>query len=644
MTISKKIHIPMITALVIGLVVIFFVSLQGINKITEDVYEKEKKLLLDYYSQKFQAKSDVAISNVINLSKNVSIVSALQNNDREIALNGLKTVVKDFKENTKFHNIKIHIHDSKVHSFLRLWKPKKNGDDLSGFRQTIVEVKRTKKPLVAIEIGRAGLILRGLSPIIEKGQYLGSVEFMQGLNSIIRDGRKKGIEIFIVMDNRYLNIASKLQKAPKLNDQFVLASKQSDLNAGFFEEMKNVDISMSGTSDSYYYTSQPIKDFKGNIVGYAIVAKELEQVKQVIGNAKSALLNQALIMVALDIVIIILLLVTINRAVVNPIKQLKLIAQDISEGDGDLNKRLQIDSQDEIAEVAVYFNKFIEKVHSIVSDVQSGTQETLKNIQTLQNFSQQIVTDSNTSNERLLSSSDEVHQVNNFSNQAVSNTRENLAQTQDANQLVGQAKKSMDHLKRKIRTNVDTENELNHKLGVLATDIEKINGILDVIKAVAEQTNLLALNAAIEAARAGEQGRGFAVVADEVRNLSVRTQESLDEVNSTVSRVTSQIHGINQEMQATVDELSDLIDTTNQVSEQITRNSEILDESTASFNDNMDNMNVVVSKIENINESIRSCSELSLNSAQSIQKMLTLFEQTSGQFESLNQSINRFKV
>lgn len=634
----------MISALILGLIVIFFVSIRGLNEITEGVYEKEKSQLLDYYEQKFQAKSDVAISNVINLSKNVSIVSALQQNDRKIAQEGLKTVISDFKDNTKFHNIKIHIHDANVHSFLRLWNPKKNGDDLSGFRQTIVEVKRTKKPLAAIEIGRAGLVLRGLSPIIDNGKYLGSVEFMQGLNSIIRDGRKKGMEIVILMDRQYLNIATKLKEAPKLHQQFVLASKKSDLNQSFFDELKTVDITASGTSENFYYTSAPIKDFKGNIVGYAVVGEELNKVKGIISNAKSALLNQALIMVLLDIIIIILLLVTINKAVVGPIKKLKVIAQEISEGDGDLNKRLHIDSHDEIAEVAKYFNLFIEKVHIIVSDVQSGTRDTLTNIQSLKEFSQQIVGDSNTSNERLQSANGEMEQVNDFSNQVVSNTQENLQQTQDANQLVGQAKKSMDHLQRKISLNVATENELNQKLNVLASDIEKINGILDVIKAVAEQTNLLALNAAIEAARAGEQGRGFAVVADEVRSLSVRTQESLDEVNCTVSGVTSQIRNINQEMQDTVDDLSDLIDTTDQVSEQITRNSEILDESTASFNDNMDNMNVVVGKIENISESIKSCSELSLNSVQSIQKMLNLFEQTTHQFDSLNQSINRFKV
>jgi len=149
MTISKKIHIPLIAVLLLGLVVIFFVSIQGLNKIEKDVFAEEETKLIDFYSQKFQAKMDVAISNAINIAQNFSVISSLMKNDRKIAINGLKTIVDDFKANTKFKNIKIHIHDKNIYSFVRLWKPKKFGDDLSGFRKTIVAVKNNKKPLAS---------------------------------------------------------------------------------------------------------------------------------------------------------------------------------------------------------------------------------------------------------------------------------------------------------------------------------------------------------------------------------------------------------------------------------------------------------------------------------------------------------------
>ncbi|MDX2506960.1 MAG: cache domain-containing protein [Gammaproteobacteria bacterium] len=155
-----------------------------------------------------------------------------------------------------------------IFSFVRLWKPDKSGDDLRGFRETIVEVKNTQKPFVAIETGRAGLVLRGLSPIIDQGQYLGSVEFMQGLNSIIRDGKKKDINIVILMKKDYMKVATLLKNKPELNNDFVLASKEADLDQTFFAELQDQDITSTGQTDSYFYTSSPITDFKGNIASF----------------------------------------------------------------------------------------------------------------------------------------------------------------------------------------------------------------------------------------------------------------------------------------------------------------------------------------------------------------------------------------
>lgn len=644
MTISKKIHIPLISVLLLGLVVVFFVSMNGLNKIEADVYAKEKIKLIDFYAQKFQAKKDVAISNAINIAQNFYVVSALKNNDRQIAIDGLKTIVNDFKNHTKFKNIKIHIHDKNISSFLRLWKPSKHGDDLKGFRKTIIEVKNTKKPLVAVEIGRAGLVLRGLSPIIDNGQYLGSVEFMQGLNSIIRDGKKKDINIIILMKKEHMATATLLKNKPELNNNFVLASKKQDLDQTFFNELQGQDISQTGTTDNYYFTSTPIKDFRGNIVAYAIAGENLETVKTIISNTKSALINQVIIMVVLDIFILLFLIFIINKSVVHPIKQLESISKDLSEGDGDLSKRLNIETNDEIADVATYFNQFIESVQTIVKEVQLGTQATNKTIHELNAISQQIGKDSVQTNQHLQSSSQEMTEVTEFTQQSVDGIQSTLDKIREANKLMGQANQSMFTLKDKVQHNAKAESDISNKLNNLSNDIEKVNGVLEVIKAVAEQTNLLALNAAIEAARAGEQGRGFAVVADEVRNLAVRTQDSLDEINTTVTAVISQIHGINREMKDGVSELSELLETSNSVSEQIISNSKILDASTQSFEDNMGNITKVNDKVKIVDEYINSSASLSGNNTSLIEQMLISFEETSAQVDALNQVINRFKV
>ncbi|MCW8930796.1 MAG: methyl-accepting chemotaxis protein [Gammaproteobacteria bacterium] len=644
MTISKKIHIPLISVLLIGLIVVFFVSMDGLTKIEEDVFSKEETKLIDFFAQKFQAKKDVAITNAINVAQNFYVVSSLEKNDRQIAINGLKTIIDDFKNNTKFRNIKIHIHNKDIFSFVRLWKPDKHGDDLKGFRKTIVEVKKTQKPLAAIEVGRAGLVLRGLSPIMANGAYLGSVEFMQGLNSIIRDGKKKNINIVILMKKEYMSIATLLKNKPELNQDYVLASKKEDLDQEFFNELQGQDITQAGNTDNYFYTSTPIKDFKGNIVAYAITGENLKTVKGIINETKSALINQVIIMVVLDLFILFFLIFIINKTVVNPIKQLEGIAKDISEGDGDLNKRLNIETKDEIADVATYFNKFIESVQIIVKEVQAGTQSTKKTIIELNSVSQQIGKASIQTNQHLQASSKEMTEVTEYTQMSADGISETLTQIRDANDLMAQANQSMSTLKNKVQKNVNSETVISQKLNGLSNDIEKVNGVLDVIKSVAEQTNLLALNAAIEAARAGEQGRGFAVVADEVRNLAVRTQDSLEEINTTVTEVINQIHGINSEMKDGVDELSELMDTSNTVSQQITSNSEILDTSTKSFEDNMEKIQLVCGKIKSVDGYINSSEDLSNNNTSLIESMITSFNETSEQVEKLNRAINRFKV
>ena len=536
------------------------------------------------------------------------------------------------------------MHDENIVSFLRLWKLDKFGDDLKGFRKTIIAVKNTQKPLTAIEVGRAGLVLRGISPVIESGKYLGSVEFMQGLNSIIRDGKKKNIDLLILMKKEFLSIATQIKDNPELNSQYVLASKKEDMNKDFFDELKGQDISKSGVSSKYFYTSTEIKDYSGEVVAYAVVGQDLKYVNAIISKAKSTLMNQVIIMVMLDIFLLALLIFILHRTVIKPIKQLGSIAKDISEGDGDLSKRIQMNSNDELSYVASCFNQFINSVQSIVREVIAGTHTTSNTINNLREVAQLIENDSIQTNNHLQASSLEISEVTSFTENAVNNIQQNLNQIRQANGLMAEANKTVSSLKDKVQQNANAESAISNKLDNLATDVEKINGILDVIKSVSEQTNLLALNAAIEAARAGEQGRGFAVVADEVRGLAVRTQKSLEEVNVTVSAVINQIQEINSEMKIGVSELSELIDISNNVSLQITSNSEILDVSTQSFEDNMQNISKINDKVATINGYISSIKDISTNNTARVESMTASFAQTSAQVEVLDSVVNRFKV
>jgi methyl-accepting chemotaxis protein len=177
----------------------------SIDEMKENVYESQERSLRSFYKEAIGAKESIGLTNAISIAKNYDVIRAIKENDRSIAIKGLSDISKEFKDYTDYQNIKIHIHDANVHSFLRAWKPTKFGDDLSSFRKTVVSVKQNKKPLVAIELGRAGLVLRGLAPIVNEGDYIGSVEFMQGLNYIVKYARNNnGFEMAIVMKNELL--------------------------------------------------------------------------------------------------------------------------------------------------------------------------------------------------------------------------------------------------------------------------------------------------------------------------------------------------------------------------------------------------------------------------------------------------------
>ena len=189
-SISKKVYIPLIILSLIGLLAVSFTTYISIQKVEKDVYTNEKESLSVYVKNQLDSKYDVALTNAITIASNYYVVESLTQNDRAIAAKGLKEITKTFKEHTDFKNVQIHIHTKEIKSFLREWMPEKFGDDLSSFRHTIKKVKESKLPLTAIEMGVAGMTLRGVAPIIKNQEYLGSVEIIQSFNSIVSSAKK----------------------------------------------------------------------------------------------------------------------------------------------------------------------------------------------------------------------------------------------------------------------------------------------------------------------------------------------------------------------------------------------------------------------------------------------------------------------
>lgn len=239
----------------------------------------------------------------------------------------------------------------------------------------------------------------------------------------------------------------------------------------------------------------------------------------------------------LVLVIISIIGVVLAGTLLRPLRLMKDNLDDIAAGEGDLTRRLAVTSQDELGDLASSFNRFVDKIHSLVSQISGMTGQLTRLVGEVSSQAQR----SEQAMERQRHETDQVATAINEMSAAAQEVAKSAQGASVAAQKTDEeghsAKRVVDGSIKLIHALVEDIRHSGSSLDSLQKDVSSIVSVLGVIRSIAEQTNLLALNAAIEAARAGEAGRGFAVVADEVRALASRTQQSTQEIQGMIDRL-----------------------------------------------------------------------------------------------------------
>ncbi|MCQ9065862.1 methyl-accepting chemotaxis protein [Vibrio diabolicus] len=315
-----------------------------------------------------------------------------------------------------------------------------------------------------------------------------------------------------------------------------------------------IDASQKGDGFLYFSWHKPTIDAQAPKLGYAEYLSKwdwvlgtgvyIDDIDQQVAmhrelktqELKEHTLSAVLISVVGLIITSVLTSIVVSKGI-QPLQHVAASLKDVAAGGGDLTARLKVESQDEVGEVAAAFNEFMDKLHPLMQDIH-------RSATTVQTVSQSLNTQTSQASGQMQDHCLEtdkvvtaVTQMSMTAKEVASNTNATAQAIEDSNSQVTEAQREVEQAIEGITELVREIDSTSDAISELSLQTEKITKVLDVIGEIAEQTNLLALNAAIEAARAGEQGRGFAVVADEVRSLASRTQNSTHEIGDMLKQL-----------------------------------------------------------------------------------------------------------
>ena len=555
------------------------------------------------------------------IAKNPVIMETFANKDREKLLFLLKDSYSLIKDDVK--QFQFHLPDST--SFLRLHKPEKFGDDLSSFRFTVNKANKDKTIVKGIEEGVAGYGLRVVMPVEYKGEHLGTVEFGHNFGNAFLENIKS-----LYKGDYFIYSFEESKK------DFIAATVEQDnyiISVDILNEVKKGSaeyiVSEDGLSGVLLI---PFTDYQNNVAGYI---KYIKNRSSIISQIDS--LNRGIIIISVFLILIMIAIIyLIIRSSFKGLKELENYSSFI--GNGDLSKECSINSKDEVGEIAKSFNfmrnnlqNIIENIHLTLSGVRDSSEIITRVMNNVDTSSVEI---SKAVNEIAEGATNQVEDANiglEITKDLAGNIGEIVMVSKnsstEANKMLGKTSDGIKYLvklQEDFKKNTEAAEHVNNGIIDLAEKSKTIGEIVKTINNIADQTNLLSLNASIEAARAGDAGKGFSVVADEVKKLAEESSDAAEEIRVIINNITN-----------VITETKKFSNETNKV---IIQTSLSLDETVISFEEIRKEVEKVIENISKTNEyaliidndkdkmvnSIESISEISSDSAAATEEIAAI--------------------
>ncbi|MBS4098415.1 MAG: HAMP domain-containing protein [Sulfuricella sp.] len=361
---------------------------------------------------------------------------------------------------------------------------------------------------------------------------------------------------------------------------------------------------------------------EGTMLGAVSMRISLDKV-----NATVRSFSYQIILVALGLLIPVILFVYvfITRSVTSPLDYVSAGLRDIAEGEGDLTRRLKVEGHDEISEVSRVFNIFMDKLQSIICEVKESAERVLTTTNSLAEVSAQVAANSQVQSSEAYSMAAQV-EIMTYNIDGVASQAEHVQEiSTQSSELSTHGSEVIHKAAAEMSQITEAVSDSSQILQELGKQSDQISAIVNVIKEIADQTNLLALNAAIEAARAGEQGRGFAVVADEVRKLAERTANSTQEIASMIGKIQSGTKAAINSMVSGVERVNEGTSLAHQAGEAI--------------NQIKSGVQQVVEAVSEISVSLKEQSQANAENAHKVESIAKLSEENSQSFQETANTI-----